>query len=150
MTEQNKTQKVKTQEVLWKDRKHFMWFPWSFTKYYIQNDRLMLESGLLHTTLDETLLYRIVDLTMRQSFAGKLFNTGDIILKAKVDTSSEIVLHNISNPKKVRLLISELVEESRQSRNVVGKEFYSGQGHDHICDHGHGDDYDGDYEDELS
>ncbi len=125
----------KTQEILWKDRKHFMWFPWSFTKYYIQNDRLMLESGLFHTTLDETLLYRIVDLTMHQSFAGKLFNTGDIIIKAKVDTSSEIALRNISNPKKIRLLISELVEESRQNRNVVGKEFYGGQSHDHHCDH---------------
>lgn len=135
MAEQNGTQ-----EILWKDRKHFMWFPWSFTKYYIQNDRLMLESGLLHTTLDETLLYRIVDLTMRQSFSGKIFNTGDIIIKAKVDSSSEIVLHNISNPKKVRLMISELVEESRQNRNVVGKEFYGGSNHGqdymhHHCDH---------------
>ena len=33
------------QKILWKDRKHIMWFPWSFTKYYIQNDRLMLERG---------------------------------------------------------------------------------------------------------
>ena len=90
------------QKILWKDRKHIMWFPWSFTKYYIQNDRLMLESGLFHTTLDETLLYRIVDITMHQSLAGKLFNTGDIIIKSKADSTPE----------------------SRRSRNVVGREFY--------------------------
>ena len=113
-----------TQEILWKDRKHFMWFPWSFTKYYIQNDRLMLESGLLHTTLDETLLYRIVDITMRQSLSGKLFNTGDIVIKATVDSSPEIILRNIVNPKKVRSMLSEMVEGSRLNRNVVGKEFY--------------------------
>ena len=50
--------------LIWEDRKHFMWFPWSFTKYYIENERLMIEAGLLKTTLDETLLYRIVDVTM--------------------------------------------------------------------------------------
>ena len=112
------------QKILWKDRKHIMWFPWSFTKYYIQNDRLMLESGLFHTTLDETLLYRIVDITMHQSLAGKLFNTGDIIIKSKADSTPEITLHNIVNPKRIRNLLSELVEESRSSRNVVGREFY--------------------------
>ena len=112
------------QKILWKDRKHIMWFPWSFTKYYIQNDRLMLESGLFHTTLDETLLYRIVDITMHQSLAGKLFNTGDIIIKSKADSTPEITLHNIVNPKRIRNLLSELVEESRRSRNVVCREFY--------------------------
>lgn len=40
--------------LIWEDRKHFMWFPWSFTKYYIENERLMIEAGLLKTTLDET------------------------------------------------------------------------------------------------
>ena len=32
--------------LIWEDRKHFMWFPWSFTKYYIENERLMIEAGL--------------------------------------------------------------------------------------------------------
>lgn len=117
--------------VLWKDRKHHLWFPFSFTSYYIDNDRLMIKSGLFSTQLEETLLYRIVDLTCRQSLAGKLFDTGDIIVKAKVDSSPEIVLKNIVAPFKVHTLISNAVEESRQKRNVVGKEFY-GSGHAHM------------------
>lgn len=110
--------------LIWEDRKHFMWFPWSFTKYYIENERLMIEAGLLKTTLDETLLYRIVDVTMVQTLAGKIFGTGDLIVKTKVDSNPEIVLKNISEPKKVRSLLSELVEDSRQRKNVVGREFY--------------------------
>ena len=102
--------------ILWKDRKHFMWFPWSFTKYYIENERLMIQKGLLSTTLDETLLYRIVDVTMVQTLGGKIFGTGNLIIKAKVDATPEIIL------------ISNLVEESRQSRNIVGKEFFGGRG----------------------
>lgn len=116
---------------LWKDRKHHLWFPISFTSYYIENDRLMIKTGFLTTQIEETLLYRIVDLTCRQSLAGKLFGTGDIILKTKVDTTPEIILKNISDPFGVRKLISEAVEGSRQKRNVVGKEFY-GSGHAHV------------------
>lgn len=114
--------------ILWKDRKHFMWFPWSFTKYYIENDRLMIQKGLLSTTLEETLLYRIVDVTMVQTLGGKIFGTGNLIIKAKADATPQIVLQNISKPREVRTLLSNLVEESRQSRNVVGKEFYDGHG----------------------
>ena len=110
--------------LIWENRKHFMWFPWSFTKYYIENERLMIEAGLLKTTLDETLLYRIVDVTMVQTLTGKIFGTGDLIVKTKVDSNPEIVLKNISEPKKVRSLLSELVEDSRQRKNVVGREFY--------------------------
>lgn len=125
--------------ILWKDRKHHLWFPISFTSYFIENDRLMIKTGFLSTQMEETLLYRIVDLTCRQSLLGKLFGTGDVILKTKVDTTPEIVLKNIGNPFQVRTLISDAVEESRQKRNVVGKEFYGGHGHsdmdgDGICD----------------
>ena len=113
---------------LWKDKKHHMWFPISFTTYYIEDDRLMIKQGLLNTTLDETLLYRIVDLTFRQTLAGKIFGTGDIILKTKVDASPEIM-----RPMEVRRLLSQAIEECRQSRNVVGKEFYGGPGpHEHV------------------
>ena len=110
--------------VIWKDKKHHLWFPISFTKYYIENDRLMIQEGFFSTTINETLLYRIVDLTLRQTLAHKLFGTGDIIIKAKVDSTPEIILKNIAKPKMVRNLISQAVEESRCHRNVVGKEFY--------------------------
>lgn len=114
--------------VLWKDRKHHLWFPISFTKYYIQDDRLFVQEGLFSTTINETLLYRIIDLTFHQSLLGKLFGTGNIIVKAKADATPELVLTNIKKPKEVRNLISRLVEESRQHRNVVGKEFFSESG----------------------
>jgi len=120
--------------ILWSDRKHHLWFPISFTNYYIEDDRLMIKKGFFSTTLDETLLYRIIDITFKQSLAGKIFGTGNVILKTKADTSGEIILENIAKPLEVRKMLSKLVEESRDKRNVVGKEFYS-------MDHG---DFDGD------
>ena len=120
--------------ILWSDRKHHLWFPISFTSYYIEDDRLMIKKGLLNTTLDETLLYRIVDITFQQTLAGKIFGTGNVILRTKADASGEIVLENITKPLEVRKMLSKMVEESRDKRNIVGKEFYS-------MDHG---DFDGD------
>lgn len=114
-----------TNTILWQDRKHHLWFPISFTKYYIENDRLMIKEGFFSTTLNETLLYRIVDLTLHQTLLGKIFGTGDVIVKAKADATPELVLKNIGKPMEVRNLISQAVEESRQRRNVVGKEFYA-------------------------
>ena len=50
-------------KTVWKDRKHFMWFPFSFTTYELRNDRLYEERGFFSTSSDELLLYRVVDLT---------------------------------------------------------------------------------------
>ncbi len=111
--------------ILWKDRKHHLWFPISFTSYYIEDDRLMIQKGLLNTTLDETLLYRIIDITFHQTLAGKIFGTGNVILRTKADASGEIILENIAKPLEVRKMLSKMVEESRDRRNIVGKEFYS-------------------------
>ena len=98
----------------------------------VEDERLMIKHGFLNTTLDETLLYRIVDLTFQQSLAGKIFGTGNIILKTKVDATPEIVLKNIKKPLEVRRLLSQAIEESRRNRNVVGKEFYGGSVHEHM------------------
>ena len=114
-------------QMQWKDLKHILWFPWTFTKYYITNDRLTIEKGLLKTVVDETLLYRIVDITMEQTLTGKLFGTGTLIITAKADKTPEIRLENIAKPREIRQMLSQLVEESRNNRNVVGKEFYSGE-----------------------
>ncbi|MBQ8857983.1 MAG: PH domain-containing protein [Lachnospiraceae bacterium] len=111
--------------ILWQDRKHHLWFPISFTSYYIEDDRLMIKKGFFNTTLDETLLYRIIDISFQQTLAGKIFGTGNVILKTKADASGEIVLENIAKPFEVRKMLSKLVEESRNKRNIVGKEFYS-------------------------
>ena len=135
---------AKQTDYLWMDKKHHLWFPLSFTTYYIEDGRLMIKHGFLNTTLEETLLYRIVDLTLHQTLAGKIFGTGDIILKTKVDSMPEITLKNIRQPLEVRRLLSQAIEESRQSRNVVGKEFYGASSHEHmdldgdgLCDFDH-------------
>ena len=115
--------------VLWKDRKHFMWFPFSFTKYEVRNNRLYTQRGLLSTTYDEVLLYRILDITMTQTLAQKIFGTGTLLVCAKANRDGDVLLENIKQPRMVNDLLSELVEKARYQKRVVVKEFYGPEGH---------------------
>lgn len=122
--------------ILWKDRKHHMWFPFSFTKYSVSKNTLYVESGFFKTNYDETLLYRIVDLRLTRTFGQKIFGTGTIELFTRVDTQHVIELKNIKHSKDVRRLLSTLIEQIRNDKNVVGKEFYGmmGGGHGPLVD----------------
>ena len=111
-------------KTVWKDRKQFMWFPFSFTTYELRNDRLYEERGFFSTSSDELLLYRVVDLTMQQTLSQKLFGTGTLILKCRVDANPEIRLENIKHPHQVKELFSDMIEEARARHRVVGREFY--------------------------
>lgn len=110
--------------VVWSDRKHFMWFPFSFTVYELKKDRLYEKKGFFSTTYDELLLYRVLDITLNQTFGQKVFGTGTIILKCKADAASEIRLENIKNPLEVKEMFSEMIEEARNRHRIVGREFY--------------------------
>ena len=121
----------KTSPVLWKDRKHHLWFPLSFTKYRIQDDRLYKDVGLFTTVSDEVMLYRIIDLTLVRTFAQKIFGTGTVLVTCRMNREEVIKLENIANPKKVKDYISRLVEQERTKRNVVGKEFFGADIHHH-------------------
>ena len=111
-------------EVLWKDRKHYMWFPFSFQKYNLGNNRLYSQRGFFRTHYDEALLYRITDICLERSFMQKLYGTGTIVLTCRADTLPEIRLVNIKNPVKIKVLLSKAIEDSRSRSKVVGKEFW--------------------------
>ena len=58
--------------VLWHDRKRILGMPISFTVYDVDQDNLTIRKGLLSTTTDEMLLYRILDLKMKYSVENSL------------------------------------------------------------------------------
>lgn len=110
--------------VIWKDRKHRMWWPLSFKRYILKEGRLFQNFGLFSTSVDEVLLYRITDIHLQQSLPQKLFGTGTIILTIRGDKDAELALVNIKHPNRVREILSREVENARVAHRVVGREFY--------------------------
>lgn len=116
--------------VQWKDRKHWMWFPFSFTKYALKNDRLYTDTGFFNTHYDELLLYRVTDICLNRTLWQKLFGTGTITLSTRIDTNKEILLVNIKNPLQVKEILSDAIEKARDSRDLVRKDFFGAGGLD--------------------
>ena len=114
---------MKKENVVWYDRKRYLWFPFSFTKYWVKNGRLYIQKGFFNTNYDETLLYRIVDISLSRSLSQKLFGTGTIILTTRADADKKIHLINISKSEETKDLLSQLIEEARSAKNISGKEF---------------------------
>ncbi|PKK39888.1 hypothetical protein ABB02_00948 [Clostridiaceae bacterium JG1575] len=109
---------MKENNKIWSDRKHWMWFPWSFTRYALSEDRLFLSAGLLRTTFDETQLYRVIDVKMVRTLGHKLFGTGDIIITTRDASTPNIVFKNIKKPHDVKEMMVQMVEAARK-RNMV-------------------------------
>ena len=52
-------------DILWSDRKRGLFgLPWSFTKYILTDDKLLIRSGVLSQREEEIRLYRVRDLEL--------------------------------------------------------------------------------------
>ena len=67
------------QEPVWSDRRRIIFgLLWTFTKYTITKEKLLIESGVFNKNEEEIRLYRIMDLTLKRSFWQRLFGLGTV------------------------------------------------------------------------
>lgn len=122
--------------MLWKDRKRtFLGLPWSFTKYSLDEERFYVERGFFTITSDEVRLYRIMDVSLRQTFWQRIVKVGDIHIHSSDKTLHDFIIKSVKNPKVVKELLSENIEIQREKKRVVNREM--------MIDH---DDFDDDYD----
>ena len=105
-------------EYLWRDRRRILGMPITFTKYLRSDDRIFLEQGLLSTDLEEVLLYRVRDISLRISLGQRIFGVGTITLKSSDKTMPILVLKNIKDPRRVKELIHRQVEKMKAERRM--------------------------------
>lgn len=87
---------------------------------------------------DETLLYRVVDITLKRTLIQKLFRLGTIIVYAQDKTSSVLEIKNIKNSSQFRRLLSDQVESEKLRLRMRKGEIIS----DNYDDGFHDDNYD--------
>ena len=114
--------------LVWKDRKRFLGMPLSFTRYYLIKKpgswfKIFSDIGLTYSVVDEVNLYRVYDISLSQSFVGKMFNTGTVVLYSNDERTPKFVLKNVKDPFKVRNMFSNYIEEQRKLNNVHVTEF---------------------------
>lgn len=125
---------------VWQERKRWLFFglPFTFTKYSLSEEKLLVDSGFLKKKQDEIRLYRILDMTLTRGLGQRIFGLGTITCNTADKTSPILVIKNIKNSADVKEQISSLVEAERTRKRVASREFMEGH------DMHEGDDDDGD------
>ena len=114
-------------EIMWKDRKRiFCGLPWTFTKYSLTREKLLIETGILSRNEEEVRLYRVLDMTLKRGIIQRIFGLGTIHCCTADKTAPEFDIKNIKRSAEVKNLLSDLVEEERSRKRVSGREFMMG------------------------
>lgn len=130
---------LEDKQILWSDRKRILGLPLTFTKYTLDEDRIYLKTGFFSTQTDETLLYRILDVKSTQTLWQRIFGVGTVTLFCADQSNPELKLENVKSAQKVHRYLSNVIEERRQNKGVIGREMYGAADPDGDCDH---DDFD--------
>ncbi len=113
------------QPYVWKDRKRILFgLPWTFTKYFLTEEKLLIETGVLSRKEEEIRLYRIMDITMKRSLGERIFNLGTIHCCSADKSTPEFNIRRIKNPAKVKNMLSDMVEAERMTKRIGGREFF--------------------------
>ena len=108
---------------VWSDRKHTLFgLPWSFTKYILTDEKLLIEKGILKKTEDEIRLYRILDMSLSRTLRERIDRVGTIHCCSSDKTASEFDIKRVRKPREVKEILSDLVEKQRIARGVSIRE----------------------------
>ena len=110
-------------EYLWKDRKRHLGMPLSFTRYRLSGDRLFCETGFFNIKSDEVLLYRVRDLQLNMSLGQRIFGVGTVCVVSSDKSIPHLDLKNVKNPREVKELIHQNVEEAKDRRRMRATPF---------------------------
>ena len=126
---------------LWSDRKRTLFgLPLSFTVYAFDSERFYLNRGFFTQTSDEVRLYRIMDVSFRQTLGQRIFGVGSLHCDSADKTLGNFEIKNIKKPREVMEQLSALVEDARDKKRVVSREYF----HD-STDDADDDDFHGNY-----
>ena len=127
---------MNTDSVLWQDRKRiFFGLPWSFTRYRLESDKLIIDKGFLSRSEDEIRLYRITDITLKRALWERLFGLGTIHCCSGDQTSPEFDILHIKDPRRIKEMLSDMVEAERLERRIGMRELLGDDDNDDSGDH---------------
>lgn len=103
---------------LWKDKKHIMGLPVSFTTYSISEDRLFVDTGLFNKKFEEILLYRIKDIKVSRTIGQRMLGLGTIDIISSDATVSNLKILNVKKVLDVKEMIHQLCEKQKIARRM--------------------------------
>jgi membrane protein YdbS with pleckstrin-like domain len=88
------------------------------TKMTLLEDRLRYESGFISRTTRTILIANVQDVTVRQSFAQRMFGVGDISIETAGGSSRETIF-NVDKPQQIADRINDHSQKARSTQPGV-------------------------------
>jgi uncharacterized membrane protein YdbT with pleckstrin-like domain len=87
-------------------------------KFKITSKRIEMEKGILSISHDETELFRVRDISMKQPFWLRLVGLSTIILATSDSSSRYLRIAGIKADKTLMIALRDAIEERRAEKNV--------------------------------
>lgn len=114
---------VEEKDILWKDRKRPIFgLPLSFTRYTLTAEKLIVKKGFLNLVTDEIRLYRVLDVSSKESIFQRIFRVGTLKIMSNDESLKNFELSNIKKADFVRSLLSDATEKERVRKRVTSRE----------------------------
>ncbi len=111
-------------DVVWKDRKRIIFgLPWTFTRYSLTQEKLIVDTGFISRKEDEIRLYRILDITLQRPFGQRIWGLGTIRLNTADKSAPELEIKRIKHARQVKEMLSDMVERERDEKRIAAREF---------------------------
>lgn len=109
-------------EILWTGKKNILGMPISFTRYILTESKLITRVGWLNIREDEIELYRVYDKSISLSLGQRMVKCGTIKLLSKDTDTPTKLLQSVRNPREVKRLLDEAVQQQRDKYYVRGRD----------------------------
>lgn len=120
-------------EILWTGKKNILGMPISFTRYILTESKLITRIGWLNIREDEIELYRVYDKSISLSLGQRMVKCGTIKLLSKDTDTPTKLLQSVRNPREVKRLLDEAVQQQRDKYYVRGRDMVgAGMESDHF------------------
>ncbi len=97
----------------------FLGLPWTFTKYTIQEEYIIINTGLFKTYENDCYMYKVQDVQLQISFMERIFGLGTIVCFTGDTTHPKLYLTHIKHAKEIKDFILENSEEARRRRRTL-------------------------------
>lgn len=102
-----------------KKRWVFFGLPLTFTKYTVDDERLIINRGFLKTIEDDCYIYKILDVKLEKTVWERIFGLGSVVCYTGDVSDKVIKLEHIKHAKEIKDFIFEQSEAMRRKRRTL-------------------------------
>ena len=97
----------------------FLGLPFTFTKYTLNEEKLIRNMGFFKTKEDTCYLYKIIDTKLERTIIERMFGLGTVICYTGDVTDKVIKLIHIKHSKDIKEYLVDQSEEMRRKRRTL-------------------------------